>query len=102
MDRTGAEATGAPTSDVTVQALTEEHLDGTRAMANLFLGERKAMCLCLRYSWCPKGTKDFNTPYLKDKEDRMAATAVALKVGRGAEIYKNVYIYRYIYRYIDI
>ena len=84
MDRTGggAEATSAPTSEVTIQALTEEHLDGAREMANIFVGERKAMCLCLRYSWCPRGAKEFNAPYLKDKEDRMAATAIALKDGK--------------------
>ena len=82
MDRTGEEETSAPLSDVTIQALTEEHLEGAREMANLFVGERKAMCLCLRYSWCPKGAKDFNAPYLADKEDRMAATAVAIKDGK--------------------
>ena len=81
-NRSGDAATSTASGEVIIQALTEEHLEGAHAMAMVFVGERKAMCLCCKYSWCPTPQEKFNEPYLKDPEDRMAGTAVAIQDGK--------------------
>jgi len=74
--------TNHPNGELVIQSLTPEYFDGAREMRNVFIGERKAACLCLKYKWCPTSAKEFNAPYLRDPDDRMLATGIAVKDGR--------------------